>query len=71
MPDEEASRSVDDSELLYRSVRLREENFLIEPDGTLRLSSQAFTDRSREPSVFRTPSIVAHEVKTVQAADLS
>ena len=55
MPDDEASNSdrVADNELLYRSIRLIENNFRKESDGTVRLSSQAFTDRSKEPSVYR------------------
>ncbi len=42
-----------DHELLYRSVQLRNENFHRERDGMLRISSQAFADRSKEPSLYR------------------
>ena len=44
---------ISDGELLYRSIRLIEENFHREADGQIRLSSQAFADRSKEPSVYR------------------
>lgn len=41
---------VADEELLYRSVR---ETEIIREGGTLRISSQAFSDRSQQPSVDR------------------
>jgi len=46
--------SVADDEILYRSIRAgRGGEYYIDQDGILRFTSQAFNDKSREPSVDR------------------
>ena len=45
--------TVADNETLFRSVRDLPQNFPTQPDGTRRVSSQAFTDRQMRPSVDR------------------
>jgi hypothetical protein len=47
------SDRVGDDETLFRCVFFGKKHYRIEPNGVLRISSQAFADRNREPSVDR------------------
>lgn len=53
MSPEAAIQTVLDDETLYRSVPIGQNLYRTDPDGRWRLSSQAFNDRTREPSVDR------------------
>jgi hypothetical protein len=44
---------VTDDEILYRRVPYGRNLYILQPDGTVRFSSQAFSDRSFRPSVDR------------------
>lgn len=48
-----AIQTVLDDETLYRSVPIGHNLYRTDPDGRWRLSSQAFNDRTKEPSVDR------------------
>jgi hypothetical protein len=48
-----SENSIGDSEILYRSVRPTSQEIYYDEFGTLRVSPQAFADRSRLPSLFR------------------
>lgn len=48
-----SSQSVDDHELLYRAIRSDANLLTYDDDGSLRISSNAFNDALRRPSVDR------------------
>jgi hypothetical protein len=46
-------QQIADSEVLYRSIRPRPEEVYFDSEGQLRVSPQAFADKSKQPSLYR------------------